>query len=318
MFHPLQGCPRIGIRFMVIVWCGSVWAGCDRKESSSAGPGAPGAGGGGAAAIVSESPEAGVIKGTAVDSIGRPIKSFGGSLSGYSLKSGQNQSADFAGAAGAYRVNPGPGQFSIRAWTDVEYNGRQYRIDLHPVDGKPLLFKHDTTSGIIKNFVWKLEGFRPGTDERSDDRYYSHYGGSLMFSVEGNAAAYQTEVLNNYSAKPEPKLPADSTIEVTLTPEGALIDGSPGKPIVLQEKPAAWKGYMDRVTRGIPIGKYRATAEETTAVGAKKPLRLVTYLSFHKGTPQGPAESVTVEFIQDKPPSDVVNRVEEINLHAMY
>ena len=318
--HLFQVRWRVTARLLVILLCMLAWAGCDRKESSSTGPGATrtGAGGGDGGVLVSETLEAGVMKGTAVDSMGRPLKSFGGHASGYSLKSGQNQSADLAGAAGAYRVNLGPGQFSVRAWTDVEYNGHSYRIDLHPVDGKTLLFKHDTTPGIVKNFVWKLEGFRPGVDERSEDRYYGHYGGSIMFSVEGNGAAYQTEVLNNYSSKPEPKLRADSTIEVTLVPEGPMIDGSPGKPVVLREKPADWKGYMDRVTRGIPIGKYKATAQETTAGGEKKPLRLVTYLSFHKGTPQGPAPSITVEFIQPGPPSETVNRVEEINLHAMY
>jgi hypothetical protein len=287
---------------------------CDKKASGTSGAGASAA----APDANASQPEAGVLKGTARDAQGKPLKSFGGSISGYSLKSGQSQTVTFEGKDGVFHVNTGPGQFSSRAWTDVEYNGRNYRIDLRPVDGKSVLATQDTTNGVVKDFVWQLGGFRPGFDERTDDRFYSHHGGSVMLYAEGNGAAYQEAVLRNYSAKAEPKIPVDSTVEVTLTPDGPMIDGSAGKPVVLKSKPADVRGYMNRLTRGIPIGKYKATARELTASGETKPLRVVQSDTFGKTTPVGPAESITVEFIQSKPPSDNINCVDEINLLVMY
>ena len=310
----------IELTFSVLLGAASVLlSACDKKASATnGGVSASAAATAGAPNANASQPEPGVLKGAARDAQGHPLKTFGGSISGYSLRSGQSQTVTFEGANGTFHVNTGPGQFSSRAWTDVEYNGRNYRIDLRPVDGKSVLATQDTTNGVVKDFVWQLGGFRPGSDERTDDRFYSHHGGSVMLYAEGNGAAYHESVERNYQAKPEPKIPADSTIEVTLTPDGPLIDGSEGKPVVLKTKPADVRGYMNRLTRGIPIGRYKATARELTATGETKPLRVVQYDTFGKTKPVGPAESITVEFIQSKPASDNINCVDEINLLAMY
>jgi hypothetical protein len=317
---------RISFTLLALLGAAPGLAGCDKHNSSdttaaatTATNGTPNATAGGVSAPADAGRlEPGVLKGTARDASGRPLKSFAGYAYGYSLKSGQTQSANFDGADGRYRVNTGPGQFATRAWTDVEYNGHQYRIDLCPADGKGNLTEQDTSDGLVKDFVWRLGGFRPGVDERSDDRFYGHFGGSIMLYAEGDGATYHENVLGNYQAKPDPKVPADSTVEVTLTPDGPLIDGSAGQPVVLKTKPADVHGYMDRLTRGIPIGRYKATARELTAAGQTKPLRVAAFDTFHKTKPVAPAESITVEFIQSKPPSDNVNGVDEINLLAMY
>lgn len=290
--------------------------GCKKEEDGTAqGP----AGAAPGAAVADAGPaEAGSMKGTAVDSQGKPLAKFGGSIYGYSLKSGQSQSLNIDGASGQYRVNTGPGQFSARAWVDVNYNGHPYRIDLHPVDGETVLHKYDTTNGVVKNFVWKLDGYRPGNDERDENRNYGFYGGSIMLYAEGNGAQYQADVLSNYSAKAEPKIPPESTVEVTLTPDGPLIDGSQGKPVVLKSKPSDIHNYMDRLTRGIPIARYKATAREITADGQTKPLRVVRYDSFKRTKPIGPDSSIVVEFLQRNAPSDNVNGVEEVNLLVLY
>jgi hypothetical protein len=294
-----------------LVGCGddsSKAGGSTGSSSSSPSSNAPSAG----------APGAGVIKGTALKQDGSPIASFGGNIYGYSGKSGQNVTASIDGANGKYATNTGPGQFGIRAWTDVQYNGRQYRIDLHPVDNQVVLHKYDATSGVAKDFVWKLDGFRPGVDERSDDRNYGHYGGSIMLSAEGHGATYQ-DITHNYGSAPQEKaLPKEGVVELTLTPSGPLIDGSTGKPVVIKLDLANWNGYMDRLTRGIPIAKYNATAKWTSASGESKPLRVLTFDTFNKRKPDAAATTGVVEFVQTSPPSDNVNKVDEVNIHVMF
>jgi hypothetical protein len=289
--------------------------GC-KKDSKESG----GASGASAATTgeASAAAEAGVIKGTVTTTDGRPVKSIGGGISGYSAKSGQNVSATIDGADGKYRVAVGPGQFATRAWTDVEYNGRNYRIDLCPVDGKPVLAKQDTTAGVIKNFVWKLDGFRPGSDARSDDRFYGHFGGSINFNPEGQGATYWADIKGDYAHAPEPKIPPDATVELTLTPDGPLIDGSTGKPVVLTQTPGKVTGYMDRITRGIPIGRYKVTARAKLVDGTVKPLRVTPYYQFKNKQAPEPATTAVLEFVQSKPNSDIVNGVDEVIVHVMY
>jgi hypothetical protein len=288
-------------------------AGCKKESGTASGAGSAATAGG-----ASDAAEAGVIKGTATTTDGRPVKSIGGSISGYSAKSGQNVSATIDGADGKYRVAVGPGQFATRAWTDVEYNGRNYRIDLCPVDGKSVLAKQDTTAGVIKNFVWKLDGFRPGSDARTDDRFYSHFGGSINLNPEGQGATYWADIKGDYSHAPEPKIPPDATVELTLTPDGPLIDGSTGKPIVLTQTPGKVTGYMDRIARGIAIGRYKATAKAKLADGTVKPLRVTPYYRFKNKQAPEPATTAVLEFVQSKPNSDIVNGVDEVIVHVMY
>lgn len=261
--------------------------------------------------------EPGVIKGTATTMDGRPIKSFGGYISGYSSKSGQRVSANIDGTDGKYSTDVGPGQFATRAWTDVEYNGRKYRIDLEPTDGKGGLTKQDTKNGVVKNFVWKLDGFRAGGDPRSTDRFYSHCGGSINLYPEGHGLEYWSGIKKDYQHKPEAKIPADATVELTLTPDGPLIDGSKGKPVVLTLKPSKITGYMDRITRGIPIGRYKATAKAILPDGSSKPLRVTPYTAFKEADAPAPAAEAVLEFAQSKENSEVVNGVDEVAVHVM-
>jgi hypothetical protein len=294
---------------MMVAATSLILSGCDEKKSDT-----PAANGSAPAATpTADAKQAGVIVGTGTTQDGRPIKSFSGSVSGYNSKSGERVSTNFDGADGKYKCNVGPGQFALRAWTDVEYEGHKYRIDLCPKDNKGLLFKHDTTDGLVKDFVWKLDGFRPGADERTDDRYYSHFGGSVMLYGEGRGAQYHADVLNDYSAKPQEAIPADATIEVTLTPDGPLIDGSTGKAIVIKNNPADVKYYMDRCTRGIPIGKYNVTGRIITG-GVAKPARVVVYEGHPGKAAPAPAASAPLLFIQKDAPSDNVNKVNELNI----
>ena len=263
-------------------------------------------------------PTAGVISGTARTVDGRPIKAFGGSIEGYTIKSGETVSTEIVGVDGIYEAEVGLGQFCTRAWTDVEYNGRAYRIDLEAVDGKTPLTRQDTKSGLVKDYIWKLDGFRAGADARSYDRFYSHCGGSIGLNPEGHGVFYWSGIRGDHQHAPEPKIPADATVEMTLTPDGPLIDGSEGKVVILTIKGADIDDPIDRVTRGIPIGRYNATARAIHADGSIKPMRITQVPDNYKEKAAEPAESVVIEFVQSKPVSETVNGVDEIKVHLMY
>jgi hypothetical protein len=294
--------PGIGLALVVVVLCSVRLSADEPKAKVDAGPA-----------------EAGVIKGTATTADGRPVKSFGGSISGFSTVSGQRLQASIDGADGKYRTEVGAGQFASRAWADVEYNGRKYRVDLHPADDKGGLIKQDTKPGVVRNYIWKLDGFRPGADARSDDRTYAHYGASINLNPEGHGVEYWSGIKRDYQHKPEPKIDENATVELTLTPDGPLIDGSEGKPVVLTLKPANIKGYMDRILRGsIPIGRYKATARAIGADGSKRALKVTPYYQAKREDAPAPAESAVIEFVQSSAASDSVNAVDEVVVHVMY
>ncbi|MFC4456110.1 carboxypeptidase-like regulatory domain-containing protein [Deinococcus sonorensis] len=109
-----------------------------------------------------------------------------------------------------------------------EYHGRTYTFELHPDDPAPF----NGASGAVRNFEWRLTGPRPdgGT-----------YGGTVMVYAD----FFDPELLDLLS-----------DVELTLTPDGPLVDGSPGRVITsgLSQTPEG-----DGV-RDVPIGRYRVTA----------------------------------------------------------
>ena len=106
-----------------------------------------------------------------------------------------------------------------------DFLGKTYNFDLHPDNADPFA----GTSGAVRNFVWKLSGATPGGT--------GFYGSDVAVYSEPGSAFGMEEV------------------EITLTPDGKLIDGNAGTPIT--------KGLID-IGGGeddcdVPIGKYIIT-----------------------------------------------------------
>src|SRR4051812_46905144 len=101
--------PVAGVAAVCALSLSWAMAGCNRAEekggTTPATPAASSTGGTPAAPADAANPEAGVMKGTATTADGKPLKTFGGSIYGYSLKSGQSQTLSIDGADGRYRVN---------------------------------------------------------------------------------------------------------------------------------------------------------------------------------------------------------------------
>jgi hypothetical protein len=84
-------------------------------------------------------------------------------------------------------------------------------------------------------------------------------------------------------------------VEITLTPDGPLADGSAGRPFVIRHK-VVTRGWFE--VHNIPVGRYRIQARVTEG-GKALPLRLKEgHLSGRKGgmTPTETDDTATIVF----------------------
>ncbi len=150
--------------------------------------------------------EAGVLKGRAVGADGRPIQGVEIAADNQLLyNSNLIVSTD---ADGFYQVDTNIATtFRVTARMKIDFNGTKYLVELTPENDASFA----GPAGAVRNFTWKLTG------ERADG--LGHYGSSVLFYLD-TVDPQNPEVYLD-----------DQNVEVTLTPEGPLIDGSQGQPI---------------------------------------------------------------------------------------
>ncbi len=132
-------------------------------------------------------------------------------------------------ANGYYRAPlPATDSWYVRGTTTVSYNGKPYTLDLHPD------FPGSFTGGEghVVNLQWKVTGEVP--------KLFGHdgyYGGSVEIDAGWDLADLHG-------------------VTFTLTPIGALIDGSTAPPLsrTIEETVGSY------ALRDLPIGRYRVTA----------------------------------------------------------
>lgn len=129
---------------------------------------------------------------------------------------------------GTYKVKVQPGSWRTFAYVQKTYNGETYQMELFP--DKTDAFADE---GAVRNFTWKLEGRMPWEAE-------SYYGGTVMLTSD--IGFYED----------------DEDIELTFTPDGALIDGSAGHTLTLRYGGEKWQNRYE--LRDIPIGRYKVKA----------------------------------------------------------
>ncbi|MFT3911901.1 MAG: carboxypeptidase-like regulatory domain-containing protein [Ferruginibacter sp.] len=128
---------------------------------------------------------------------------------------------------GYYITTVPNGSWKASAILDKNYQGNIYKFDLHP-DNAGSFAGQD---GAIRNFSWKLSGQNPGG---------GYYGENVaVYSEPGS-------VFNM------------SDVEITLTPDGPIVDGSIGQPVTRQLIDIG--GGEDGIN-DVPLGKYMITAK---------------------------------------------------------
>jgi hypothetical protein len=242
-----------------------VLAGCDRNGGSAAAP--PGA-------------KPGHLTGKLADTHGKPLSGvtisvFGFSPNGEMIK----RDVHIKGPATEYDIPLPEGKYDTpTARIGVEYNDRWYDLPLAAADGtREWPQQGEARVGMVRDFVWKISGRSPSGESEDPTGYW---GGTLQFDKGAD-------------------LGDTATLEITLQPDGPLIDGSEGKPLTFTRK-LPWKRREDHYLLDVPIGKYTATGK--TLFGTNpKPLRLVSYtidptdLEQSTNVPK-PTPRVTVEF----------------------
>ncbi|MBB6015396.1 hypothetical protein ACFP9V_20310 [Deinococcus radiopugnans] len=208
--------------------------------------------------------KAGTVQGQAVDHKGKPLAGLH-----VWIKPGLTTGVVdvLTGPDGRYRVDGLPYlPYTAHAWYPVTYKGQTYCYRLaHPSAAEYQPF--NAQSGTTRNFRWQLSGKIPGVEDYKGTGFY---GGTLALPP----AAYREDMGS---------LEAEDRLEVTLTPVGPLIDGSPGKKLVLKTNEISQ-------IYDVPVGTYAASAVAVTPAGARRPVLLAGEYSGQ------PAPSVTFTF----------------------
>ena len=241
-------------------------------------------------------PRPGYVIGRAVFEDGRPIPRFTAWVAGYdgqvNVFPGSVPSLGTVEAAnGQYAVQtkdtfkherPVAGTvIGVHAVAKIAYRGQNYLIEMYPLDGKTngpgkADFRGDSGRGVVRDFVLRMRGLRPGyvENEETETRYpRAFYGGAL--TLDGQVSAKPDSILEDQTALSQAF--KEGSVEVTLTPDGPLLDGTIGQPVTSSTPVAALKlggNWRQRVIRDIPLGVYTATARLVLPGGETRPLRV--------------------------------------------
>lgn len=243
-----------------------------------------------AATVKPPAPKRGFITGLVLDTQGRPLGGAEVYLVGTTFVQGQRTNFTvLTKADGTYSVRVPDGRYHAQAWVKRDLAGTSFRLPLHPESGT-LNTEVDSSEGGNLNFRWRLSGKKAG----GGSDWNSFYGASIDFSYCGlPAKAYCDE---RYGSVPSGAAPEGSTITLTFTPQGKLVDGTVGQPVVYSFKaaPLAPPGgypYTDpkgggRTTLGLgwpyhgqnfndlPLGVYTLSVTASLPGRAKVPLKL--------------------------------------------
>jgi hypothetical protein len=193
--------------------------------------------------------KAGFIRGYVKDSKGNPLEgarigvrstSVGGAYSGASGKTDAKGYYEFP-------VPFGVAHFYAAGYT-IDWGEGRAALGLHPADGEADAFASNV--GLVENFVLLPYGIAD-RDKASEDPNDggNYYGGNITigYSIGDDRDEGSTD------------LPANALVEVTLTPDGPLIDGSTGRSFVLRKR-VEQGGYNFFYVNNVPAGRYRISA----------------------------------------------------------
>lgn len=232
-------------------------------------------------------PRRNYIIGHATFADGRPIPNFM-----VSAESGFAGLGTVKGSNGEYAIRvTDPNVYivqNIKARAIITYNGQTYLLPLHPVDGLPdapssRKFQGDVKkTGVVRNFVLRLSGIAPGYETPPPVSLTTTDTASNRFAFEG--CPIKMEFLLN-------DLPTGSTFQLTLTPNGPLIDGSAGKVIQRTIRDLNTANYY--YLYDIPLGLYTASGTLVKPGGSSQPLSIKMWVPLTSVT-SGPTSQRSV------------------------
>ena len=228
----------------------------------------------------------GYVSGIVLDTLGRPLP--GAEVYVYGTTFAQGQRTDFhvqTRTDGTYSIRVPDGRYRADAKLTKDFAGATFELPLHPESGSDRT-EVDSSEGGTLNFRWRLTGSKPGGG--SDWMYF--YGASVNLSYCGLPAGAYCDA--RYTDIPPGVAPEGSTVTLTFTPQGTLVDGTPGKAVVMTFKasplrpdyPSGQGGgrltlgkdwpYQSQNFNDLPLGVYTMSASAQTPDGRKLPLKL--------------------------------------------
>lgn len=205
-------------------------------------------------AFLNLTPKPRTVRGVVKDGAGRPIA--GARITAYASVGGgfRTTHAAVSNAQGAYEVLLPVGVGEVAEGTaKVTYGGKTFELPLRPVGaGAGVTF--DTAKGHVQNFVLGTSGESGGT----------------------------VRLIDNLGK---------GTVEVVLTPDGPLLDGSAGRPLVFRFDTG--QGNGEKYLNGIPLGRYTLKAR-LLKDGEALPLRAGR--AFGTETERALGDTLRVEF----------------------
>src|SRR5687768_2065357 len=144
--------------------------------------------------------EKGRVKGRVVDTKGNPIANAKVVIENTVLYASYVYAT--TDADGFYNTTVPNGSWKAAVQIEKQYLGVHYKFDLHPDNDNPF----SGSESAIRNFNWKLAGAKPGGN--------GYYGGYVMLYSEPGSSF---EI---------------SDVELTLIPDGTLVDGTTGQSII--------------------------------------------------------------------------------------
>lgn len=193
-------------------------------------------------------PKPGRVRGYVKDWSGKPLAGaelgvrasyLAGYYSGAQGKTDQNGYYEFV-------VPKGSAHF-YNAGYQINWGDGVAAVSLHPADGK--LDSFVTADGAVENFVMLPYGITSRENlQESSHLPSTFYGGAIFLSWYSVAA--------DDNNAPVFAIRAGSLLEVTLTPEGEMLDGSQGRKIVIKKTLGISGAFR---IHNIPLGRYRIT-----------------------------------------------------------
>lgn len=246
-----------------------------------------------AATAKAPAPRPGYVTGLVLDTQGRPLAGARIFISGTTFTQGQKTSFETETKAdGTYSLRVPDGRYQAKASYTTTFEGQTFSFFMDPASGNPST-SVDSSEGGNLNFRWKLSGVRAGSGAGAS-RHSDFYGSSVDFSYCGLPA--EAYCADKYTALTPGAAPGGSVITVTFTPQGKLVDGSAGKPMVYTFKAAPLAppgGYPQTIPGGggrlklsqdwpyhstefndLPLGRYTLSVTATLPDGSRRPLKL--------------------------------------------
>jgi hypothetical protein len=252
------------VRLFVAIVLPLVCAACDKSPSPAPQPGA----------------KPGYATGKLASASGGPLTDVTVSLSAFLAdNTAYSKEFEIKGPASEYALQIPDGMYNTpMARVGVWYGDRWYDLPLAATDGtREWPAQRNSKQGLVRDFVFRISGLRPGGNTNEPEDYW---GGTVHFDKGGDLGEF-------------------AKIEITLKPDGPLIDGSGGQTLLFKRE-LPWRKPQDHLLYDIPLGKYTATAK--LLFGSRpKSLKLISYTIDPQKPEEVPAPeksttSVPIEF----------------------